>query len=111
LQEFFRVLKAGGQLLIMEFSFPEKHLIAPLYRFYFEHILPPVGNFISGTDYAYSYLAESVNDFPDDREFLEMMAEAGFCDLEVRNLTFGIAKIFAGRKPAAGEKPSDRSVQ
>ncbi len=111
LREFQRVLKPGGQLMIMEFSFPETALIGPLYRFYFEHILPPVGNFISGTDYAYSYLAESVNNFPGDREFCEMISQAGFEDPEVHKLTFGIGKIFAGRKPLAGKAPSDRPVR
>jgi demethylmenaquinone methyltransferase/2-methoxy-6-polyprenyl-1,4-benzoquinol methylase len=109
LSEFHRILKPGGQLLIMEFSFPETPLIGPLYRFYFEHILPPVGNFISGTDYAYSYLAESVHDFPEDEIFLEMMAAAGFGNLEVRKLTFGIAKIFIGYKGRANSNLSDRS--
>lgn len=98
LREFYRVLKPGGQLLIMDFSFPETPLIAPLYRFYLNHILPPLGNFISGTDYAYSYLAESVANFPGDREFLGLIGGAGFCDCRVNKLTFGIAKIFAGRK-------------
>ncbi len=98
LREFYRVLKPGGQLLIMEFSFPEAPLISQLYRYYFEHILPPVGNFISRTDYAYSYLAESVNNFPDDRQFLGLLGQAGFTDLKVRKLTFGIAKIFTGSK-------------
>jgi len=98
LAEFYRVLKPGGQLLIMDFSYPEGPLLGPLYRFYLNHILPPLGNFISGTDYAYSYLAESVANFPGDREFLGLIAAAGFHDCGVKKLTFGIAKIFAGRK-------------
>jgi demethylmenaquinone methyltransferase/2-methoxy-6-polyprenyl-1,4-benzoquinol methylase len=98
LAEFHRVLKPGGQLLIMDFSFPETPLIAPLYRFYFHRILPPLGNFISGTDYAYSYLAESVANFPGDQEFLGLLAAAGFSDCGIQKLTFGITKIFAGRK-------------
>jgi demethylmenaquinone methyltransferase/2-methoxy-6-polyprenyl-1,4-benzoquinol methylase len=100
LREFHRVLKPGGQLLIMEFSFPDSKVIGPLYRFYFNHLLPPLGNWLSGTDYAYSYLADSVNDFPVDREFLRMIGQAGFSDLGVRKLTSGIAKIFSGRKQA-----------
>jgi len=103
LREFHRVLKPGGQLMIMEFSFPDTPLIGGLYRFYFEHLLPPLGNFISGTDYAYSYLAESVRDFPGDLDFLGMIEAAGFEDTEVRKLTFGIAKIFAGNKGRSGK--------
>jgi len=107
LREFHRVLKPGGQLLVMEFSFPETPLIGPLYRFYFEHLLPPLGNRLSGTDYAYSYLAESVNNFPGDREFLRLMEQAGFGETVVHKLTFGIAKIFAGVKGVSCSNHSD----
>ena len=84
--------------MIMEFSYPDNPLLYRLYRFYFDHILPPVGNWISRTNYAYSYLADSVNTFPDDSGFLDEIAGAGFTDLKVTKLTFGIAKIFQGCK-------------
>lgn len=96
--EFHRVLKDGGRLLVMEFSYPDHPLLYRLYRFYFDHILPPVGNWLSRTDYAYSYLAESVDAFPRDNEFLVEIGRAGFTGLGVRKLTFGIAKIYYGRK-------------
>jgi demethylmenaquinone methyltransferase/2-methoxy-6-polyprenyl-1,4-benzoquinol methylase len=98
LQEFYRVLKPGGQLLVMEFSYPDGPLLGRMYRFYADHVLPPVGNWLSGTDYAYSYLADSVEKFPADPRFLRAMGEAGFTGLEVKKLTFGIAKIFSGVK-------------
>ncbi len=101
LAEFNRVLRPGGRLLIMEFSYPDNPLLYRLYRFYFDYILPPLGNWISRTNYAYSYLADSVNDFPDDAGFLAEIGRAGFTDLTIKKLTFGIAKIFQGRK----EKP------
>ena len=101
LGEFNRVLRPGGRLLIMEFSYPDNPLLYRMYRFYFDYILPPLGNWISRTDYAYSYLADSVNDFPDDAGFLAEIGRAGFTDLKIKKLTFGIAKIFQGRK----EKP------
>lgn len=100
LREFNRVLKPGGRICIMEFSYPDNPLLYRMYRFYFDHILPPVGNWLSRTDYAYSYLADSVNEFPDDAGFLAEIGGAGFSDLKVRKLTFGIAKIFQGRKEA-----------
>jgi len=97
--EFFRVLVPGGQMHVMEFGIPRNGLGAALYRFYFDRILPPVGNFLSRTDYAYSYLVESVAAFPSDAAFLSHMAEAGFADCRVADLTFGLARIFTGRKP------------
>jgi demethylmenaquinone methyltransferase/2-methoxy-6-polyprenyl-1,4-benzoquinol methylase len=100
LQEFYRVLKPGGELYIMEFSYPDGIFLGRLYRFYFDHILPPLGNWLSRTDYAYSYLSTSVDEFPTDSLFLGEMSDAGFAHLEVKKLTFGIAKIFRGVKVA-----------
>jgi len=100
LSEFHRVLKAGGKLYIMEFSYPDQPQLHRLYRFYFDHILPPLGNLISRTNYAYSYLAESVDSFPDDEAFSAEITAAGFADLNIKKLTFGISKIFQGRKEA-----------
>lgn len=98
LKEFHRVLTPGGKALIMDFGIPPNPILGRLYRFYFDHILPPVGNFLSKTDYAYSYLVESVDAFPADAVFLAEMQEAGFDAPQVIPLTFGIAKIFSGKK-------------
>ena len=98
LQEFYRVLKPGGELFIMEFSYPDGPVLGRLYRFYFDHILPPVGNWLSRTDYAYSYLSASVDEFPADSIFMREIEQAGFERLDVKKLTFGIAKIFHGLK-------------
>ena len=100
LSEFHRVLRPGGRLFVMEFSYPDQPLLNRLYRFYFDHILPPVGNLLSRTNYAYSYLAESVDSFPDDEQFVAEISTAGFSDPKITKLTFGIAKIFQGRKEA-----------
>jgi len=100
LREFHRILKPGGKVLVMEFGYPATPVLGAMYRFYFNHILPPVGNLLSKTDYAYTYLAESVNAFPSDEAFLAEMAGAGFTSLAVKNLTLGVAKIFSGVKEA-----------
>ncbi|UCG13369.1 MAG: ubiquinone/menaquinone biosynthesis methyltransferase [Deltaproteobacteria bacterium] len=98
LGEFWRALKPGGQLLIMEFDLPGDLLLGTLYRLYFDYILPPMGNLLSRTSYAYSYLAESVHGFPEERAFLQEIGQAGFTSLGVKKLTYGIAKIFMGIK-------------
>jgi demethylmenaquinone methyltransferase/2-methoxy-6-polyprenyl-1,4-benzoquinol methylase len=98
LAEFSRVLKRGGQLLLMEFGYPNHRVLGPIYRFYFEHVLPPLGNWISRTNYAYTYLVQSVHDFPDEEEFCREIEETGFRMRTLRELTFGIAKIYEGIK-------------
>ena len=98
LGEIRRVLKAGAQLWIMEFDCLDYPVLGKLYRFYFDHIMPPIGNWLSRTDYAYSYLARSVHGFPPEEEFLQEIADAGFASLGVKSLSLGIAKIYRGIK-------------
>jgi demethylmenaquinone methyltransferase/2-methoxy-6-polyprenyl-1,4-benzoquinol methylase len=98
LGEIRRVLKQGGCLWIMEFDCPDTPVIGRLYRLYLDHIMPPIGNWLSRTDYAYTYLAESVHGFPSEKEFLREIAGAGFSRLGVKRLSLGIAKIFMGIK-------------
>lgn len=104
LEEFHRVLTPGGRLFIMEFGLPDAPLLGSIYRFYFRHVLPPVGNAISRTNYAYTYLRDSVLSFPDDDAFLRELSLAGFTECEVTPLTFGVARIFFGRKPSKDRK-------
>lgn len=99
LREFYALLRPGGQLIIMEFGVPRAPVIGGLYRFYFDKILPRVGDLISGTGYAYTYLSRSVHDFPCRETFVEMMAAAGFRDVQVKPLTLGIALLFIAGKP------------
>ena len=98
LKEIRRVLKEGAQLWIMEFDCPDHPLLGRLYRFYFDRIMPPLGNWLSRTDYAYSYLAKSVHGFPSENQFLQEIADAGFTPLGVKRLSLGIAKIYRGIK-------------
>lgn len=98
LAEFRRVLKKEGQLLIMEFGYPDDPLMRLLYELYFNHVLPPLGNRLSKTDYAYTYLVESVRSFPTQEAFLSELRNGGFINLEATKLTFGIARIYSGIK-------------
>ena len=99
LRECCRVLKPGGLLQIMEMAIPDSGVIAAVYRWYFDHVMPLVGNWLSRTDYAYSYLMHSVYQFPPDDAFQAEMRVAGFGGTEVIRITFGTAKIYRARKP------------
>ena len=98
LKEMCRVLRSGGKVIILEFSMPECFPMKQLYRFYFRHILPTVGGWISGNKDAYVYLPESVMKFPQGNAFLKIMAECGFTQVQQRKLTFGIASLYIGLK-------------
>ena len=98
LKEMYRVLRSGGKVIILEFSMPERFPMKQLYKFYFRHILPTVGGWISGNKDAYVYLPESVMKFPQGNAFLKIMAECGFTQVQQRKLTFGIASLYIGLK-------------
>src|SRR6056297_1338298 len=103
LHEMFRVLKPGGRVVILEFSQPRSELFRRLYYFYFQKILPAIGGLISRKRSAYEYLPDSVLEFPAVETFMEMMAQAGFQQLQACPLTFGIATVYVGDKNAESE--------
>lgn len=98
LQEMYRVLKPGGQIMVMEFSLPTNWLVKSVYLFYFRKVLPFIGNLFSGHGDAYSYLNQTVEDFPYGDAFLSLMKEAKFKDTRAIPLTFGIATLYIGVK-------------
>jgi demethylmenaquinone methyltransferase/2-methoxy-6-polyprenyl-1,4-benzoquinol methylase len=79
--------------VILEFTEPPNRVLRALYHFYFYRILPVVGRVVSGHPWAYSYLPESVKEFPGPAELAGMLAESGFGRVEWRFLTGGIAAI------------------
>lgn len=99
LSEIFRVLKPGGEFYVLEFSKPSKTPVKQFYSFYFTRILPLVGGIISKNRNAYTYLPESVNEFPDGVNFLSILAETGFTETQYFEQTFGIATIYKACKP------------
>ena len=95
LAEFYRVLKPGGQVGILDFSEPDG-LIGKVYQIYFRRVLPAIGRMVCGNDGAYNYLPASVSKFPPPAEMVDMMREAGFRDVRWTPYTFGIAGLFTG---------------
>ena len=98
LREMHRVLKRTGLTIILELSRPNAPLISQIYYIYSRLLLPLIGKIISRHNNAYRYLPESIATFPKEAEFSALMRDAGFTDVGVYPLTFGVATIYVGRK-------------
>lgn len=96
--EMARALRRGGRLAILEFGVPRLPGLSALYLWYFKHLLPLVGRFVSGHGGAYSYLPASVGTFPPPAEFMRILRDAGFEDVRADPLTFGIVYLYTARK-------------
>lgn len=103
LLEMARVVRPGGQVLVLEFTMPPGAVLGPLYRTYFRHVLPAIGRTISKDQDAYSYLPRTVLAWPAPDVLEREMEEAGLVDCGHRLLSRGIACLHWGRR-AAGER-------
>lgn len=93
LQEFRRVLKPGGHLLVLDFSMPENIFAGP-YRLYLHHVLPRIAGWVTGNSGAYDYLGDSIEAFPRGEAFRQLMLSCGFWNPTVLPLCMGIASIY-----------------
>jgi demethylmenaquinone methyltransferase/2-methoxy-6-polyprenyl-1,4-benzoquinol methylase len=93
-----RMLKPGGQLVILEFSYPRNIFIKAGYNFYFSYITPFVGKLFSKDTRAYTYLTESVKAFPNNEKFTGILNVLHYKNTSFKSLSFGIAAIYYGEK-------------
>jgi demethylmenaquinone methyltransferase/2-methoxy-6-polyprenyl-1,4-benzoquinol methylase len=93
LREMHRVLRPGGQLVVLEFSTPPNRLLAWAYGLYLRGVLPRLGE-------AYGYLAGSIAEFPDATRLAGVIRGSGFETCAFGLLFGGIVAIHTGHKAA-----------
>ena len=98
LREILRLLKPGGRGAVLEFSRSQVPVFRNLFQFYFTRLLPRIGNAVSGSSFAYQYLPDSVQEFPDQKELAALMQAVGFSDVRYYNLFGGVASLHLGNK-------------
>lgn len=98
-REFFRVLRPGGRLAILEFGMPRIPGIRAAYRWYFRYVLPRVGGLVSRHGEAYSYLPASVERFATPEQFATMLRQVGFTSVGSVRLTAGIVYLHVATRP------------
>ena len=97
LKEALRVLKPGGRLMCLEFSKIDNELLNFLYKNYSKAI-PVIGKYIVGSSKPYNYLVNSIDNFYNQKQLMDLMIKNGFSNVEYRNLSNGISAIHSGWK-------------
>lgn len=99
LTEMMRVVKPGGRLVVCEFSQPTWKPLRTVYLNYIMRALPVIAGKVSSNPEAYSYLPESIRQWPDQRQFAEIVSGAGWVGVQWLNLTFGVVALHHAVKP------------
>ena len=98
LSEMCRVLKEDGIAVILEPSKPKAFPVKQIYSAYFHYILPFFGRLISKDNRAYNYLPESVDTFPENEKFIDILKAVGFTKAQHLPLTLGIVSLYIAIK-------------
>lgn len=96
--EMYRILRPGGQLVVLEFSRPRLFPFKQIYNTYFKYVLPLIGRLTSRDVRAYTYLFESVQAFPEGDSFLQILSQIGYKNPLCERLTLGICTIYVATK-------------
>ena len=95
---YLLVIKKDGFVVILEPSTPEIFPLKQIFKFYFNTILPKIGMLLSDDKSAYTYLPNSVKNFPNGKEFIKILDNIGFRKTSYFPLTFGIVSLYVAIK-------------
>jgi len=98
LSEMTRIVKGGGQVMILELTTPEPGLRFSIYKFYLNGLLPKIARLFTKNPSAYEYLGDSILNFPTSRKFMDLMTSLGLKEVRAIPLTFGICTLYIGLK-------------
>jgi demethylmenaquinone methyltransferase / 2-methoxy-6-polyprenyl-1,4-benzoquinol methylase len=98
IREMHRVMAPGGRLAILEFSQPTMPVFRQFYGWYNRHVLPRIGRILSHHQEAYTYLPESVSQWPSPDAFAALIRTCGFDEVRGVPLTFGSVFLHTGIK-------------
>lgn len=98
LKEIYRVLKPGGKLAILEATKPTNKFFNVLSKFYTLKIIPNFSKLLAQNKNAYLYLNNSIQAFPEGKQFLNILNEAGFTQTYLKTLSLGVCTIYCGSK-------------
>ncbi len=101
LREIYRILRPGGSLFLLDFSLPTAPLIKPFYRFYLHFLLPHLAGLMTGESEAYSYMADSIEQFPSGKKMAALLEHCGFEKVSFKPMTFGVVTLYIGEKSSS----------
>jgi len=99
LAEFYRVLKSGGVLLILESSTPAHPWLAKGHQLYMQWVLPKLAWIMGSDPKAYTYLADTTSKFPCGKAFCQFLSASGFIHVDATPMTWGSVTLYYAQKP------------
>ncbi|MEM9017431.1 MAG: ubiquinone/menaquinone biosynthesis methyltransferase [Verrucomicrobiota bacterium] len=94
IEEFARVLRPGGRLVVLDFSLPRSRVLRAPYRFYLHYVLPRIAGALTGNREAYAYLGDSIERFPSGREMQDLIEKGGFSKASWLPQLGGISSVY-----------------